>query len=223
MSERRVNVRVQTVGGDAVKRELQDIGNTGKQGLAEIGEGAKRAGLEVRKEVGRFLSEAECLEYLAATKLAGAVLPTKEILENLRDEARRDALAESQVECEPRENAIPLEWRNSRLRFKGLSRPITGPQRREILRRDAYRCAVEGCQNRQWLEVHHIIFLSDGGVTVESNLITVCSTCHGNLHRGWLQVWGEPPRGLTWSDASGRALGTGPPGAGLGEGLEEAA
>ena len=39
MSERRVNVRVQTVGGDAVKRELQDIGNTGKQGLAEIGEG----------------------------------------------------------------------------------------------------------------------------------------------------------------------------------------
>ena len=44
MSERRVNVRVQTVGGDAVKRELQDIGNTGKQGLAEIGEGAKRAG-----------------------------------------------------------------------------------------------------------------------------------------------------------------------------------
>lgn len=44
MSERRVNVRVQTVGGDAVKRELQDIGNAGKQGLAEIGEGAKRAG-----------------------------------------------------------------------------------------------------------------------------------------------------------------------------------
>ena len=54
MSERRVNVRVQTVGGDAVKRELQDIGNTGKQGLAEIGEGAADFFLEL----GRVASHA---------------------------------------------------------------------------------------------------------------------------------------------------------------------
>lgn len=44
MSERRVNVRLQTIGGDGVKRELADVGASGKQSLAEIGDGAKKAG-----------------------------------------------------------------------------------------------------------------------------------------------------------------------------------
>jgi len=183
----------------------------------------QRAFTQVRQEVGRFVSDAECLEYLAAGKLAGAALVDEKILGSLRDQARRDAAAEIEAASPSSEDPIPSAWRNTRLRFKALSQPITGPQRKEILRRDRYCCSVSGCQNRQWLNVHHIIFRSEGGVTVEGNLITVCTACHANLHRGWLQVRGEPPRGLTWSDASGRPLGTGPPGAVLGEYSEEAA
>ncbi len=183
----------------------------------------QRAFTQLRQEAGRFLSDAECLELLAATKLTGSALPDEKDLAALRDQAKRDAAAEVEAAAPPCQDPIPSAWRNSRLHFKALSRPITGPQRKEILRRDGYCCSVVGCQNRQWLQVHHIIFRSEGGVTVEGNLITVCTACHANLHRGWLQVRGEPPRGLTWSDASGRPLGTGPPGAPLGECSEQAA
>ena len=34
------------------------------------------------------------------------------------------------------------------------------------------------------LEVHHIIFRSQGGSNEESNLITLCHTCHKDLHSG---------------------------------------
>lgn len=183
----------------------------------------QRAFTQVRKEVGHYLSEAECLEYLAAGKLAGWALPDQTTMQAIREEALRDASAEQELASQSAEEPIPAPWRNSKLRFKGLSKPITTAQRREILRRDGYHCAVTGCQNRQWLNVHHILFLSEGGVTVETNLVTVCTTCHANLHRGWLQVRGEPPRGLTWADSSGRPLGTGPPGACLGEAFQEAA
>lgn len=44
MSERRVNVRLQAVGGDNVKRELHDVGASGKASLSEIAEGGKKAG-----------------------------------------------------------------------------------------------------------------------------------------------------------------------------------
>ena len=44
MSERRVNVRLQAIGADGVKRELADVGASGKASLSQIGDGAKEAG-----------------------------------------------------------------------------------------------------------------------------------------------------------------------------------
>ena len=44
MSERRVNVRLQAIGADGVKRELADVGASGKASLSQIGDGAKKAG-----------------------------------------------------------------------------------------------------------------------------------------------------------------------------------
>ena len=44
MSERRVNVRLQAIGADGVKRELADVGASGEASLSRIGNGAKEAG-----------------------------------------------------------------------------------------------------------------------------------------------------------------------------------
>ena len=54
-----------------------------------------------------------------------------------------------------------------------------------VLNRDNYTCQYcKGKNKDSKLEVHHIIFRSNGGSDEESNLITLCKTCHDNLHEG---------------------------------------
>jgi 5-methylcytosine-specific restriction endonuclease McrA len=55
--------------------------------------------------------------------------------------------------------------------------------RQQVLRRDGWRC--QGCGNRSNLEIHHQEFRSHGGDDSEHNLITLCATCHGDVHRGF--------------------------------------
>lgn len=54
-----------------------------------------------------------------------------------------------------------------------------------VLNRDNYICqCCKGKHKDSKLEVHHIVFRSQGGSDEESNLITLCHTCHKNLHSG---------------------------------------
>lgn len=54
-----------------------------------------------------------------------------------------------------------------------------------VLNRDSYTCQYcKGKSKDSKLEVHHIIFRSNGGSDEESNLITLCKTCHDKLHDG---------------------------------------
>ena len=54
-----------------------------------------------------------------------------------------------------------------------------------VLNRDNYTCqCCKGKHNDSKLEVHHIIFRSQCGSDEESNLITLCHTCHKDLHSG---------------------------------------
>lgn len=54
-----------------------------------------------------------------------------------------------------------------------------------VLNRDNYTCqCCKGKHKDSKLEVHHIVFRSQGGSNDESNLITLCHTCHQNLHKG---------------------------------------
>lgn len=54
-----------------------------------------------------------------------------------------------------------------------------------VLNRDNYKCQYcKGKHKDSKLEVHHIIFRSQGGSDEESNLITLCHTCHKDLHSG---------------------------------------
>ena len=50
-----------------------------------------------------------------------------------------------------------------------------------VLHRDDYTCQKCGEKSRK-LEVHHIIFKSNGGTNNMDNLVTLCSECHRNIH-----------------------------------------
>jgi hypothetical protein len=54
-----------------------------------------------------------------------------------------------------------------------------------VLDRDGYRCqSGRKCKHSAKLHVHHIVFRSNGGTDTPSNLRTLCSTCHDDLHAG---------------------------------------
>jgi 5-methylcytosine-specific restriction endonuclease McrA len=66
-------------------------------------------------------------------------------------------------------------------RRQKLDREMYDRLRREVLRRDDWRC--QWCGNRSNLEVHHTDFRSHGGDDSEQNLITLCTVCHSEVHR----------------------------------------
>ena len=57
--------------------------------------------------------------------------------------------------------------------------------RKNIFARDKYTCQYcKGKTKDSQLNVHHIIERSNGGSDNESNLITLCKTCHDKVHSG---------------------------------------
>lgn len=59
----------------------------------------------------------------------------------------------------------------------------------KVLNRDGYTCqCCKGKHKDSKLEVHHIVFRSQGGSDKESNLITLCYTCHKDLHAGKIKL-----------------------------------
>ena len=42
--------------------------------------------------------------------------------------------------------------------------------------------ACEECGSTKWLEMHHVIYRSQGGLTEPDNLVLLCKRCHGERH-----------------------------------------
>ncbi len=58
-----------------------------------------------------------------------------------------------------------------------------------VLTRDGYCCQqCKGKSKEQRLEVHHIIFRSQQGSDEQTNLLTLCKTCHDALHTGTITL-----------------------------------
>jgi hypothetical protein len=58
-----------------------------------------------------------------------------------------------------------------------------------VLTRDDYQCQqCKGKTKDKRLEVHHIIFRSQKGSDEETNLLTLCKTCHEDLHAGTITL-----------------------------------
>lgn len=71
-----------------------------------------------------------------------------------------------------------------------------------VLNRDNYTCQYcKGKHKDSKLEVHHIVFRSQGGSDEESNLITLCRTCHKDLHSGKIhpRLNGKAKRALKYA------------------------
>ena len=69
-------------------------------------------------------------------------------------------------------------------------RKIPDDVRREVLRRDSYRCKNCGWSHEEWnpsdprhLELHHIKPHVQKGDNTEENLKTLCTVCHDRIHR----------------------------------------
>ncbi len=69
-------------------------------------------------------------------------------------------------------------------------RLIPDDVRREVLRRDGYRCRECGWSHDEWnpsdprhLELHHVKHHARGGENTIENLKTFCTVCHDKLHR----------------------------------------
>ncbi len=81
--------------------------------------------------------------------------------------------------------------------------------REYILHRDNHKCQNPNCKNKDKnpiLEVHHIVFQSNGGTDNINNLITLCSKCHTspNHKKGKiLDIWQtEKPKIRGFKDAT---------------------
>lgn len=75
--------------------------------------------------------------------------------------------------------------------------------RDKILLRDGYQCRF--CQSKRNVQVHHRVWRRFGGKTVPSNLVTVCETCHSQIHALLLFIRsGDCSGELTFVDRAGR-------------------
>lgn len=71
-----------------------------------------------------------------------------------------------------------------------LTDSIPRALRRKVLRKYG-RCMFPGCEQRHWLQIHHVIWRSRGGPTVEWNLRPDCPYHHRVIHQpGWRAEWG---------------------------------
>ena len=77
--------------------------------------------------------------------------------------------------------------------------------REYILHRDNHQCQNPDCKNKDKqpiLELHHIIYQSNGGTDTPNNLITLCTKCHTTKnHKGFLLTWRpkiKPLKGATF-------------------------
>ena len=66
-------------------------------------------------------------------------------------------------------------------------------RREAILSRDSYTCQI--CSKKHTkLEVHHIVYRSNGGTNDENNLITLCEDCHNGIHNGKIVLTKKPKK-----------------------------
>ena len=97
---------------------------------------------------------------------------------------RADQLRRSGLSGPPVGNVNPTK--TSRVSAEYVRDPAVVAWILEIAAGFCELCGNEGYElddGTRFLEVHHMIALTDGGPDVVSNAVGVCETCHGRLHR----------------------------------------
>ncbi len=79
--------------------------------------------------------------------------------------------------------------------------------RRKVLQRHHGGCAVPGCRNAVFVDVHHVDPRADGGTHDADKLVALCSAHHRALHRGRLGVGGDARAGFSFRHADVSSYG----------------
>jgi Domain of unknown function (DUF222)/HNH endonuclease len=86
------------------------------------------------------------------------------------------------------------------------SRAVPASMRRALEARDGGRCRFPGCENRRWVDAHHIVHWARGGETKLDNLALLCSRHHRLVHEGGFGVSRTQARELLFRRPDGRPV-----------------
>lgn len=90
------------------------------------------------------------------------------------------------------------------------SRAVPAAMRRALDIRDEGRCRFPGCENRRWVDAHHIVHWARGGETKLSNLVLLCGHHHRLVHEGGFSVARKQDGSLLFRRPDGRPVPTVP-------------
>ncbi len=189
---------------------------------AEEMELVMRALVAVRKAAGGKLSASQALVYLAADCLAGetksvstaerytvVVHMGKDGSAWLNTEAGDAPLRPQVVErlmcdCSVR---LAQEDEEGRMSLSQRQRTVPLVTRRAVEIRDGCRCRVPGCQNRVWLDAHHVKPRDINGRNLRRNLILLCTQHHQLVHDHELFIEEREDGEVAFRSAGGWVLG----------------
>jgi hypothetical protein len=123
--------------------------------------------------------------------------PTPSASEGERVSAARE-------ESSPHAGAPARETLPPRQRATQTIPPAT---RRAVVRRDRGHCAVPGCSNHHWLDVHHVVPRAEGGDHDPERMLSLCGSHHAAVHRGALVIDGTASSGFSFRHADGTRYG----------------
>lgn len=85
-----------------------------------------------------------------------------------------------------------LDSKGSTMKLGRSRRLVSDAVATAVLAEWMFRCAMPGCPHTQFIEFHHIVEWSRGGLTNPENLLPLCSHCHSLVTRGTVRVQPDP-------------------------------
>ncbi|HBR27394.1 MAG TPA: HNH endonuclease [Rhizobiales bacterium] len=86
------------------------------------------------------------------------------------------------------------------------SRAVPPSMRRALDDRDEGRCRFPGCENRRWVDAHHIVHWARGGETKLDNLVLLCGHHHRLVHEGGFSAVHKADGSLVFWRPDGRVV-----------------
>jgi hypothetical protein len=86
------------------------------------------------------------------------------------------------------------------------TRAIPPSIRRALRVRDEGRCRFPGCENRRFVDAHHIVHWARGGETKLDNLVLLCSRHHRLVHEGGFRVARSGDGSFVFRRPDGKAI-----------------
>jgi hypothetical protein len=164
-------------------------------------------------------SAADALVAMAETTLAHGPTPVSAgdrhmVLVHVRAETGEATLengvalsepAAQQVLCDSSSATIQLGEQGEPLHMGRRTRDPSSAQRRALLVRDG-GCRFPSCEQRRWVDAHHVQWWEFGGRTDLDNLVLLCRVHHRAIHHRGYRVEAGPHQSFRFYDPEGIRL-----------------